>query len=168
MLRLKLLTAVGITVALAGCGTTSAKPAPTTTTTSSGTNSFFAHTADQAADTFTALNTNSYQVKPGGSMVRADGKSTLNMPFVGGMLGQGDQTRDGDYSIAIARVAQDTVRATLTLKSGATTRSVQALRGVVTGGTYYAVFVVKPAFHPSAVESITRTAASGKSVTAKR
>lgn len=168
MSRLKLLTAVGITVALAGCGTTSSKPAPTTTTTSSGTSSFFAHTADQAADTFTAPNAKSYQVKTGGSMVRTDGKSTLNMPSVGGMLGQGDLTRDGDYSIATARVAQDTVRATLTLKSGATTRSVQALRGVVTGGTYYAVFAVTPAFDARAVESITRTDASGKSTSAKR
>ena len=163
--RTTLVVAAGLAVALAGCSDTSATPAPTTP---SGASVFFAHQADQADDTFTAPNNNTYRVRAGGRMVRTDAKSTLDMPSFGGMLGQGDQSRDHDYSIATARVAPDTVRAMLTLRSGTSTHSVRALRGIATGGEYYAVFAVRPAFDPGAVESITRTDASGKSVTVKR
>lgn len=118
--------------------------------------------AGEKPDRLTAENGQTYVVTASGSLVRTSSGGSVNMPSVGGMLGQGDQTADHDYTIATARATEDTTGMEASITSGGKTRTVKATRGVVIDGHYYGVFVVKPSFSGDEVRSVTHTTAAGR------
>lgn len=143
-----------------GCGA-STTSTPTASVSHTGDSQFFAPTGTRQTDTFTAANHHTYRVRADGHLVRTDGQTTLVMPVVGEMLGQGVQTRDHDATLATVRVIPTTVRAEITFLKGSTIATATALRGVAVEGHHYAVFVVTPAIGPDAIQSVTQTDASG-------